>query len=196
MNKNTKTAGILIIVVGVILLASMMGFAYFTYLNTPVYFDPQRRAVATRLFESVMDTDLINDYPRTPQEVMRYYLDISRLMYSGMIIDEGLYPKLVAQMRHLLGPELLSLNSFEDQLDALLSSVAIFEEQGIFQTGWDQLPPIFDSTDPTICHIRVTQSFNTGETFHLVFNFERVIPQNEWRIVNFYLTDEAFNPLR
>ena len=196
MNNNSKTAGILIIILGVIILASVIGFAYFTYINTPVHFDPQRRAAATRLFESVMNTDLVNDYPRTPQEVMRYFLDISRLIYSGMIVNEDLYPALVAQMRNLLGPELLMLNSFEEQLATVMDSVAVFAELGIFQTGWEQLPPLFDTADPTVAYIRATQSFNTGETFYWLYSFERVIPGNEWRIVRFDRTDENFNVIR
>jgi len=195
MNTNSKTAGILIIILGVVLLTSIIGFAYFTYLNTPVYFDPHRRSVATRLYDSVMNTDLLNDYPRTPQEVMRYKMDITRLIYSGMIIDESLYPILVSQMRHLFGAELIMLNPFEEQLAVVTDAVNIFAAQGIFQTGWEQMEPLFNAADPTVSYIRATQSFNTGETFFWMYHLERTIPGNQWRITRFERTDENFNPI-
>lgn len=196
MKKNSNSTAILIIIVGAIILVSIIGFALFTHLNTHIYFDPQRRAVATRLFESVMNTDLANNYPRTPEEVMTYYFDLSRLIYSGMIVDRDLYPKIITQMRHLFGPELIELNSFEDQLESVMDVVDRFASYGIFKTGWEQLPPIFDVNDPTVCYIRAKQIFNTNETFFWEFRLERIIPQNEWRIIRFDNTDEYFNVIR
>jgi len=194
--KNSNMIGILIILVGLIITVSIIGFALFTHLNTHVYFDPQRRAVATRLFESTMNTDLINNYPRTPEEVMTYYFDLSRLIYSGMIVDRDLYSKVVTQMRHLFGSEIAEMNSFEDQLATIMDVVDRFAYYGISKTGWEQLPPIFDVNDPTICYIRAWQTFNTNETFYWQFRLERVIPQNEWRIIRFDSTDENFNIIR
>ncbi|MCL2564818.1 MAG: hypothetical protein FWE24_03280 [Defluviitaleaceae bacterium] len=196
VKKSSYTVGILIILVGVIILVSIIGFALFTHLNTHVYFDPQRRAVATRLFESSMNTDLINDYPMTPEEVMTYYFDLSRLIYSGMIVDRDLYPKVITQMRHLFGPELIALNSFEEQFETVMDVVDRFAEYGIFKTGWEKLPPIFDVNDPTVCYIRAKQTFNTNETFYWQFRLERIIPQNQWRIIRFDSTDEDFNIIR
>ena len=194
-NNNSKVAGIMIIIVGVVIVTALIGFAYFTYRNNVVNFDPNRRAVATRLFESVINTDLILDYPRTPQEVMRYWLDISRLLQSGMIVNDELYPRLVTQMRYLLDDELLRMNPFEEQLFMVLDTSYIFRQNQIMQTGWTQLTPLFYADDPTVCYVRASQSFNTGETVYWLFRLERVIPQNEWRIARFDRTDEEFNIL-
>jgi len=190
--KNTYLA-VLIVLAGVIIVGSLGLFGYFSYKNMPSYFNPNKTEQAKRLYNKVMDVDFDRNYPKTPDEVIDYYLAMSRLMYSDMIVEESVFGEVVTQMRKLFGPELAEENTYESQLANILDAVSVLKEQGIHQTGYEQLPTMFNSLDANICYIRANQVFNNGEVFYWEYQLERVLPENNWKIIRFESTDENYN---
>jgi len=193
--KSSVYLAVLIVLVGAIIVLSIMAFGYFSYKNTPVYFNTSKTEQAKRLYSKAMDIDLDRNYPKTPDEVMEYYLIMSRLIYGDMIAESSLYGEIITQMRKLYGTEMLEENSYESQLSNVEEAVVILKEQKINQSDYEQLPTIFNSVNTDLCYIRAKQSYNNGEVFYWEFQLERVPPENNWKIIRFERTDENYEPI-
>ena len=193
--KSSVYMAVLIVLAGLIVIVSVGAYGYFSYKNTPVYFNSEKAEQAKRLYSKTMDANFDQHYPRTPDEVMDHYLTMSRLIYSDMIVENSLYGEIITQMRKLYGSEMLEGNSYESQLSTVEAGVAELKEQRIYQSGFTQLPTIFNSISPDICYIRANQSYSNGEVFYWEFQLERVPPENNWKIIRFDMTDENYEPL-
>jgi len=193
--KSSMLMALLIVLAGAIILVSLGMYSYFSYKNTPVYFNSAKAEQAKRLYSKAMDVSLDQNYPKTPDEVMDYYLIMSRLIYSDMIVEQSLFGEIITQMRKLYGPELLEENSYESQLNTVEIAVETLKKQKINQSGYEQLPTMFNSLDPDVCYIRAKQNYSNREVFYWEFQLERVPPENNWKIIRFERTDENYDPI-
>ena len=193
--KTSVYMAILIVLAGAILVVSFGAYGYFSYKNTPVYFNSAKAEQAKRLYSKAMDINLDQNYPKTPDEVMELYLIMSRLIYSDMIVEPSLYGEIITQMRKLYGPEMLKENPYETQLETVEQAVLTLKEQKINQSGYERLPTLFNPLAPDLCHVRANQTYSNSEVFYWEFQLERVPPENNWKIIRFEMTDENYEPL-
>ena len=193
--KTSVYLAMLIVLVGAIVVVSLVAYGYFSYKNTPVYFNPAKAEQAKRLYNKVTEADFDRNYPKTPDEVMEYYMTMSRLIYSDMIVERSLYGEIITQMRKLYGPEMLEENSYTNQLQTVEAAVDTLKEQKINQSGYEQLPTIFNSLNADVCYVRANQTYNNGEVFYWEFQIERVPPENNWKIIRFERTNENYEPI-
>ena len=121
MSKTTKIVTIVLLVV----ITGVVGV--FAFLSNK---DQQERqeAVMTQV-EKVLIRDLSNDYPPTPKEVIKYYVEIEKCFYADDTTDEDL-EALGMKARELYDEELLEINGLPDYLINLKADVERFKGQG------------------------------------------------------------------
>ncbi len=194
-NKQTKTAGIFILVTFLIALMVFIGYLYYTNKNTVVYFNPNKRHAAEKLYYNIMNRNLETDYPASPEDVMEYNLNIIQLIYGNMIVEESLYENVILQQRKLFAKSLLEQNTLEQQTEVIKTAVSLLKEQQLSSYNISQLPTIFNPHDNDFCYIRVKQQLNNGEDFYWEYSLEKNEETDRWEIVLWTLTDEYYNPI-
>lgn len=118
MSKTTKivTIVLLLVVTGVVGV-----YAFLVNMNH------ENRAEATMTaVEKVLSRDLSSDYPPTPKEVIKYYVEIEKCFYSADTSDEEL-ESLGLKARELYDEELLEINELPDYLVDLKVAVDGFK---------------------------------------------------------------------
>ena len=99
--------------------------AYFAYLsNKSRGVEDEAAMTAVKL---VLSRDLENNYPPTVKEVMKYYADIQKCLYSQECLDEEA-EQLGMKARALFDDELLAANDVTNHLLALKSEITSFQE--------------------------------------------------------------------
>lgn len=90
--------------------------------GTGNFFNPERPE-AEELYNELININLEENYPQTPEEVIDIYLKTMKLIYGDMIFSRDLLREVLLIQRNLFSYELLSLNSEDVQFNALVSSV-------------------------------------------------------------------------
>lgn len=120
MSKTTKIVTIVLLVV----ITGVVGV--FAFLSDK---DQQEREAAMTQVEKVLNRDLSTNYPGTPREVIRYYVEIEKCFYADDTTDEDL-EALGMRARELYDKELLEINGLPDYLINLKADVERFKGQG------------------------------------------------------------------
>lgn len=191
--KNSKTIGILTITAVLIVLFLIFAYYFFTVKTTAVYFNPSKKTYAEKLYKEVVERDLVNDYPKSPEEVMEYNISIIRLMYGDMIADESIYEEVISRQRMLFSEELIKNNPVETQTEVIKTAVATLKEQNISAYNFTLLPTAFNPEDKTKCYIRVQQEMNNGQKFYWEYSLAKNPVSGNWQIVRWDLTDQYYN---
>ena len=121
MSKTTKIVTIVLLVV----VAAVVGV--YAFLSGRAQ-DERQNATMTDV-ERVLNRDLSADYPATPKEVIKYYVEIEKCFYGGDTTDEEL-EALGLKARELYDAELLEINELPDYLINLKADVERFKRQG------------------------------------------------------------------
>ena len=116
-----KRSGIIgIVVLGVVLVAIVMGFAL--HLNQRSKIDAERAVEPTEV-QKVLQKDLERSYPPTPKEVVKYYADITKCFYNEEYSEEEL-EQLALKIQELYDDELVANKTQEDYMNDLRSEIA------------------------------------------------------------------------
>lgn len=120
MKKSTTIVIIvlLVVVVGVV--------GVYAYLSNKAIADNQEAVISA--VEKVLNRDLSTDYPATPKEVIKYYVEIEKCFYADSTTDEEL-EALGLKARELYDEDLLEINEQEDYLIKLKTDVQAFKDR-------------------------------------------------------------------
>lgn len=118
MSKTTKIVTIVLLVV----LTGVVGLYAFV---TGKAKDNRQDAALTPV-EKVLRRDLSTNYPPTPKEVIKYYVEIEKCFYADDTTDEEL-EELGLRARELYDAELLEINALPDYLVDLKADVQRFK---------------------------------------------------------------------
>ena len=125
MKKNTSKNTTKVAIIFLVLIVAVV--AYFAYLsNKSREVEDEAAMTAVKL---VLSRDLENNYPPTVKEVMKYYADIQKCLYSQECLDEEA-EQLGMKARALFDDELLAANDVTNHLLALKSEITSFQEDG------------------------------------------------------------------
>lgn len=121
MSKTTKivTIVLLVVIVGVV--------GVFAFLSDRKIQDRQESTMTQ--VEKVLNRDLSINYPGTPREVIRYYVEIEKCFYADDTTDEDL-ELLGMKARELYDKELLENNELPGYLVNLKTDVQAFKDRG------------------------------------------------------------------
>ncbi len=123
MKKNTSKNTTKVAIIFLVLIVAVV--AYFAYLsNKSREVEDEAAMTAVKL---VLSRDLENNYPPTVKEVMKYYADIQKCLYSQECVDEEA-EQLGMKARALFDDELLAANDVSNHLLALKSEITSFQE--------------------------------------------------------------------
>ena len=123
MKKNTSKNTTKVAIIFLVLIVAVV--AYFAYLsNKSREVEDEAAMTAVKL---VLSRDLENNYPPTVKEVMKYYADIQKCLYSQECLDEEA-EQLGMKARALFDDELLAANDMTNHLLALKSEITSFQE--------------------------------------------------------------------
>ena len=116
-----KKSTVRVTVAFVVMIVIVIGF--YAYLSG------KSRAVADDVkmtqIQLVLSRDMLNDYPPTVKEVIKYYMDIQKCLYNEECTDEDV-EQLGLRARELYDTELLENNEEEMNLQQLRAEVASF----------------------------------------------------------------------
>ncbi|MCM1083988.1 MAG: ARC6/PARC6 family protein [Clostridium sp.] len=119
MAKNQKSGiSIKSIVIAVLCIALIL--FYFNYLSNR----SSERKTQKQIDElaALSGYDMVNDYPRTPRDVVKMHCRFFKVFYGQSLTDDDLYI-LNQQIRYLYAEELLNYNSEDAMLKALKSNI-------------------------------------------------------------------------
>lgn len=123
MKKNTSKNTTKVAIIFLVLIVAVV--AYFAYLsNKSREVEDEAAMTAVKL---VLSRDLENNYPPTVKEVMKYYADIQKCLYSQECLDEEA-EQLGMKARALFDDELLAANDVSNHLLALKSEITSFQD--------------------------------------------------------------------
>lgn len=123
MKKNTSKNTTKVAIIFLVLIVAVV--AYFAYLsNKSREVEDEAAMTAVKL---VLSRDLENNYPPMVKEVMKYYADIQKCLYSQECLDEEA-EQLGMKARALFDDELLAANDVTNHLLALKSEITSFQE--------------------------------------------------------------------
>lgn len=116
--KRSNVIGI--IVIGVILVAIVVGFAFSLNRSTKEAAEADKQATAV---QNVLMKDLERSYPPTPKEVVKYFAEITQCFYNEEYTDEEL-TQMAEKIQGIYDDELIANKSQEDYLNDLSTEIA------------------------------------------------------------------------
>ncbi len=124
MKRFRGTKGIIILVMMMVLV-----IGYFYYLsNRPVSSDNKTATVNTEKISPV-DTVLLRNldinYPATPKEVVKYYAELTKVLYNEEYTDEE-FQALAVKIQQLYDPELVANKEQSEYLQDLKDEIEAF----------------------------------------------------------------------
>lgn len=119
-NSTTKFTIIIICMVALVV-------GYYAYLSNR---SMERRSEADMsVVESVLSRDLVNDYPATPKEVVKYYNEIMKCFYNEECTDQEI-DDLGQKARELYDAELLEANELGTYMMNLRAEIQNYKDKG------------------------------------------------------------------
>ena len=133
-------------------------------------------------FEMVMSYDLENDYPRTPEDVIRQYSEVYNVIYGNFIQNEELILELVRQQRRFFATSLLEANSLEEQFIELMQSLFYLSEIDFYYIGHRQEEAQYDQNLNSLVTIDVVHYSRIRENFRISYLLELDPDTKRWKI--------------
>lgn len=121
MKKMTNKIAIVLLILIVLLVAS--------YAFVANKAKTERKEATMTLVQSTLSRDLVNDYPSTPKEVIKYYNDIIKCFYNEEATQEEL-DELGLLARELYDEELLAANELADYEGRLYFEIKDYRDNG------------------------------------------------------------------
>ena len=128
------------------------------------------------------------NYPQTPEGVMRFFALTYQFMYGPLMPDIETLADVLTLQRLLYGDELLRLNNFEMQLIRMQSALKELSDRKVYNTG--MVINSSEYTDESQCVIRCVQTLHNADDIVLDFYLERSPEDNLWRIHSWEAVDD------
>lgn len=120
--KNFQgTKGLIIAVVLVLLVVG-----YFYYLSNRGYNSSKQKDVELTAADELLLMNFNNNYPPTPKEVVRHYLEFTKVLHNEKLTDEEV-EKVGTKLQELFDTELVENKSGDDYLKDLKSELMTFK---------------------------------------------------------------------
>ena len=133
MGLGMKRSGVItIIVIGVILIAIVVGYAInLNRKNTPT----GEEVVESTAVQKVLQKDLEKSYPPTPKEVVKYYAEITKCFYNEEYTEDEL-EQMALKIQEIYDAELVANKSQEEYMNDLRTEIASMKESNYTITGY------------------------------------------------------------
>lgn len=164
-----------------------LGVGFYFYVGTKI----QSESKPTSKFEQLMEYDLDQSYPSTPEEVMALYQKIIQYLYSNKVQNQEIEP-LISMQRKLFHSELLALNPTEIQTIKVQAEIEKNKETNV---------KIFDIKQGSVEFIDLKQDKAKMKVIHFISGGEKqyleyyLIKENDqWKILAWKSIDKFILP--
>ncbi|MDE7324145.1 MAG: hypothetical protein K2N73_15830 [Lachnospiraceae bacterium] len=171
----------------VVILIAMVGGYYFYLSNIR---DTGEETVVTEV-QNVLLKNLDTDYPPTPREVLRYYSDITKCLYSEKYTEEQ-FEQMADKMLALYDTELVENNPREQYIKDLKSDVDDFLQNGYtistYTTSRSTEVEEYTSEGRKYAKLYCTYTIKSGAEYKStqeVFVMRRDAETSRWKIFGF-----------
>jgi len=134
------------------------------------------------LLAQVRTINLDDNFPDTPEAVMRLYNNTFRLLYGWDRSDTYTISQILRFQRGLYSQALYDLNPFQQQLSNLLFARGVEYDMGIELVGLHQGPPVFNRFSPDRCTVYVIKFISNGQSFHYSYQLFQHPETGRWEI--------------
>jgi|GEM_PF-1994190 len=189
MKRKNMAIGIVILALGAIALSSIIFFAVSVWRTEPKLFETGKDSIGKKLYGQVTDADLDNKYPATPEEIMDMYLNILRLQYGKIVVDDDLMRELVSTQRKLFSADLLAANTEDAQYEELVRATTKLYENKIILSQANRSGVVFPPSQPELCYFTVRQ-FNSGYGSTMWEYYLQKDAGGNWKIHSWTMTAE------
>lgn len=188
-----RSGGIRILIVGIILVALVVGYYY--YLSNIKGKNSAEQAVTTTKVQNALLRDLDKNYPPTPKEVIKFYSELTQCIHNEPYNDEE-FDELVIQMYSMYDEELAANNPLVNYTEDVRFDVESMKKKGYAISSYS----VYSSTDvdyytvngDDCAQIKCTYTLRTGST--LGYNNQNFILRKDengrWKILGWYLEEE------
>ena len=134
------------------------------------------------LLKEVLAIDLDENYPETPEEVMRLFTHTFRILYGWDKSDVETISRVIEVQRGLYSQALADINSLSQQLSTLLTALDVQYERGLEIIGIYQSSPVFNRFSPDRCVVNIIKYANNNQSFHYNHHLFRHPESGRWQI--------------
>ncbi|GHU73999.1 hypothetical protein FACS1894188_00980 [Clostridia bacterium] len=171
-----------IVLLGITAVVAVILYAKSESEKKPNIFVSQRKNLAEKYYNDVMDYDFDGGmYPKTPEEVVAYSIKANMLKYGDMLVDDSLIKDILVQERHLYAPSMLDELPLDEQYDKLIQGLAAYKEKGTICFSMVQ-----ESTNTYNDRVVIRVVWNTNNMGKLVW---RYILNNDNKIIEYSYID-------
>ena len=195
--KRKKKNGLLffvILLLGIGAIASILAYGAHVSANMPQYFVHERRHTADRLYRQTVGSDILENYPQNPRDLMDLYTTSFFLLHGNFILDEGIFMEVIEFQRELFTQELRDLNPAHLQLANHLANLETFREADAVLRPSTVENIRYDHAGQRTALAHVVHPFMTHENLYRVYHL--VMDENDmWRINSWAEANEEFEPI-
>ncbi len=180
-NKK-KHSGIKTIIIAIILV--LLVLYYFNHLSNKA--SVERTASQETEIEQLINYDLIGEYPNTPRDVVKLHNRYFKMFYGSDLTDDELVI-MNQQVRCLYSTELLSVNSENNNLNALKKSIEESKEEYTYKSY--TLPEAsqieyYTQNDVEMATLEVIVTVEMEDSMgYLYVQYVLVEENNQWKIL-------------
>lgn len=188
--KGNNVIGILVIILIILTIGGF--FAYYNIKNgeTKGYFKKEEVSVAQPLYDKIMALNE-EEYPKTPEEVVILFTDVSKLIYGDKIKDMSIVSSILEKQRLLLSNDLVDTNSLQEQTENVLAIIENLNANKVKITSIDVKPTVYDQKNNSKSYVKVDTKDSLFQTYYQIYYLE--LEGDKWKITGWYNTDENYN---
>lgn len=188
--KGNNIIGILVIILIIFTIGGF--FAYYNIKNgeTKGYFKKEEVSVAQPLYDKIMALNE-EEYPKTPEEVVILFTDVSKLLYGDKIKDMSIVSSILEKQRLLLSNNLVDTNSLQEQTENVLAIIENLNANKVKITSIDVKPTVYDQKNNSKAYVKVDTKDSLFQTYYQIYYLE--LEEDKWKITGWYNTDENYN---
>lgn len=143
-NRFKGTKGTIIIIVLVFLVIS-----YYYYLSNKTSDDKKEEDLKISAAQEILLTNYTINYPPTPKEVVKEFLQISKVLHNEDLSDDEIYD-IAMKIKSLYDDEFVAGKSDDDYIKDLKSEIATFRDNDYVITNYYTSPStdvVYDTVD-------------------------------------------------
>lgn len=183
-NKKEKNGSMLKFAIIAILLVGMI-LMYFNHLSNK---SSERRTEKEKTeIEQLSDYNMVDDYPKTPRDVVKLHNRYLKLFYSKKLTDDELVI-LNQQVRYLYSEELLAFNTENVTLNDLKKNIGKMKEEGYTYKLCELPEPsqikLYTRDGKEMATLEVTITVETKDSMGYMYEQYVLVKENdEWKIL-------------
>lgn len=147
-------------------------------------FTSYKKNQGEKLYEAVTSVDFNQNYPKTPDDVISYYITISKLIYGNYIIKDELFDELITIMQAFYSDEIKQLNPLNNQIASVKESLSELAKTNTYTIDFEVYPATYLSSDNSTAMAQVKAYTNSSTTVMWTYYLAQDLETYEWKITN------------